>query len=163
MPYRHTFDEKDGKGRSKYDKSHENSVTWELLDQDQRAWWRALGLGVDRSKCDGANTKVTTDNKCISEREGCTRVNYHTAKRWENDGNNDTLAKQRFDARDFSVIFFNYKCATVTVNAAGKLEWTDLTVPNISPLTWDDIDAAGRFCHQPRLRRRRVESPRLGS
>jgi hypothetical protein len=138
-----TFDEKDTKARSKYDKSHENSVTWELLDQDQRAWWRALGLGVDRSKCDGANTKVTTDSKCISGRDGCTRVNYHTAKRWENDGNNDMLAKQRFDARNFSVIFFKYECETAAVNAAGKLEWTDLTVPNISPLTWDDIDAAG--------------------
>jgi hypothetical protein len=132
-----------------YDKSHENLVTWELLDQDQRAWWRALGLGVDRSKCDGANTKVTTDNKCISGRAECTRVNYHTAKRWENDGNNDAVAKQRFDARDFSVIFLKYECKSVAVNAAGKTEWTDLTVPNISPLTWDDIDAGnhedGRF------------------
>jgi hypothetical protein len=91
---------------------------------------------------------VTTDNKCISGRTECTRVNYHTAKRWENDGNNDTLAKQRFDARDFSVIFFKYDCETVAVNAAGKLEWTDLHVPKISPLTWDDIDAGhedGKF------------------
>ena len=142
---------------SKYDRSWkrfdldfgtESFVTWEHLDQDQRAWWRALGLGVDRSKCDGANTKVTTNNKCISERAGCTRVNYHTAKRWENDGNNDVVAKQRFEARDFSVIFFKYECETVAVNAAGKLEWTDLPVPNISPLTWGDINAGhedGRF------------------
>jgi hypothetical protein len=145
------YDEKDGKARSKYDKSHEGTdlVTWEGLDQDQRAWWRALGLGVNRSMCNGANTKVTMDNKCISGKTECTRVNYHTAKRWENDANNDTLAKQRFDARDFSVIFLKYECETKTVNAAGEVERTELTVPTTSPLTWDNIDAGnhedGRF------------------
>jgi hypothetical protein len=143
--------EKDGKARSKYDKFHtgKDLVTWEGLDQDQRAWWRALGLGVDRSACNGANTKVTTDNKCISGKAGCTRVNYHTAKRWENDANNDALAKQRFDARDFSVIFRTYECANKTLNAAGDLEMTELTAPETSPLTWDNIDAGayedGRF------------------
>jgi hypothetical protein len=140
------YDERDGKARSKYDTSHEGKelVTWEGLDQDRRAWWRALGLGVDRSTCNEANTKVTTDNKCISGKAGCSRVNYHTAKRWENDANDDALAKQRFDARDFSVIFLKYECETVTVNAAGKLENTELTVPQTSPLTWDNIDA-GRY------------------
>ncbi len=144
------YDEKDGKARSKYDKFHtgKDHVTWEGLDQDQRAWWRALGLGVDRSTCKRANTKVTTDNKCIS-RKNCTRVNYHTAKRWENDAHNDSLAKQRFDMRDFSVIFLKYECENVEVNAAGKLEKTEFTVPNTSPLTWDNIDAGqhedGRF------------------
>ena len=156
------YDEKDGKARSKYDKFHtgKDHVTWEGLDQDQRAWWRALGLGVDRSTCNGANTKVTTDNKCIHGKiaevprmhwpvTNCTRVNYHTAKRWENDAHNDSLAKQRFDTRDFSVIFLKYECENVEVNAAGKLEKTELTVPNTSPLTWDNIDAGqhedGRF------------------
>jgi hypothetical protein len=64
---------------NKYDKSHENPVKWEDLDQDQRAWWRALGLGVDRSSCQEKNTKATT-HTCISGRAGCTRLNYHTAK-----------------------------------------------------------------------------------
>jgi hypothetical protein len=78
------YTEKDGKARSKYDQFHtgKDLGTWEGLDQDQRAWWRSLGLGVDRSTCNGANTKVTTDNKCISGKADCTRVNYHTAKRW---------------------------------------------------------------------------------
>ena len=145
------YDEKDGKARSKYDKSHEGKdlVTWEGLEQDQRAWWRALGLGVNRSTCNGANTKVTTDNKCISGKTGCTRVNYHTAKRWENDEHNDSLAQQRFDTRDFSVIFLKYECENVEVNAAGEVERTELTVPTTSLLTWDNIDAGkyedGRF------------------
>jgi hypothetical protein len=137
--------EKDGKARSKYDKFNtgKDFVTWEGLDQDQRAWWRGLGLGVDRSTCNGANTKVTTDNSCISGKAGCTRVNYHTAKRWENDANNDALAKQRFDARDFSVIFRKYECGNATLNAAGDLVRTELPVPKTEPLTWDNIDAGG--------------------
>ncbi len=146
----YSYTEKDGKARSRYDKSHgKDLVTWEGLDQDQRAWWRALGLGVNRSKCNGANTKVTMDNKCISGKAGCTRVNYHTAKRWENDAHNDSLAKQRFDTRDFSVIFLKYECENVEVNVAGKLQKAKLTIPNTSPLTWDNIDAGqhedGRF------------------
>jgi len=55
--------------KSKYDKSKtgEDFITWENLDQDQRAWWRALGLGVDKSTCNpDANAKVTTNNACIS-------------------------------------------------------------------------------------------------
>ena len=144
------YDDENYDEKSKYDKSKtgEDFITWENLDQDQRAWWRALGLGVDKSTCNpDANAKVTTNNACISGEAGCTRVNYHTAKRWEKDNNDDALAEQRFNARDFSVIFFDPECDD-KVFQNGKVETVEKPLEQVL-LTWDDIDAGqkddGRF------------------
>jgi len=105
-----------------------------------KSWVHAPQL----SHCKGLTSTSLTLNP-TSER--CPNPKPQT-QRWDNDANEEALAKERFEKRDFSVIFLKYECSTLSVEN-GALVKTDLTVPNVEPLTWDDIDAGqyedGRF------------------
>ena len=125
--------------KNKYDLTAETPITWEDLDQDVRDWWRALGLGVDRTSCAVASTRVTK-HTCLSGKDNCNRVNYHATRRW-NSHNDDAIAKKNFDARDFTSIFLSYSCETEELDQSGtKLVITPLDVPEKERLTWDMIE-----------------------
>jgi hypothetical protein len=109
-------------------------IKWKDLDQNLRDYWRGLGLGVNTTHCKGEqllSDLVTTNDPCISGKTKCTRVNYHSVKRW-NAYNNDTIAAMNFNARDFTSIFFSYDCE-------GQ---ADGSPPMATPRTWDSIELA---------------------
>jgi len=124
-------------GKNKYDK--DLGVQWEELDQDVRDWWRALGLGVQRESCFEADTRVTTENTCISLAPGCKRVNYHTVQRWHQN-NNEDLAEERFNARDFTSIFFSYSCEQE--NDDGATLTLQSSLSPVKRMYWDAVDLA---------------------
>jgi hypothetical protein len=100
---------------NQYDLNVETPLTWEGLDAGVRDSWRALGLGVDRSKCPFASTRVKS-YACVGAQAGlpCTRVNYHAVQRWSA-YNDDAVAAKNFNARDFTNIFYEYSCETEAV------------------------------------------------
>jgi hypothetical protein len=113
-------------------------MEWDDLDQGLRDYWRGLGLGVNTSTCQGAQLPgqpgkfVNTSSRCISGMAKCTRVNYHTVNRW-NANNDDKIAADRFNKRDFTTIFNTYDCDGVA----------DGRPPTLKPLTWQEIELAG--------------------
>ncbi len=118
---------------SQYDLGAGEPIMWKDLDQGLRDYWRGLGLGVNSNCLDGQLpvTLVTNDSQCISGKTKCVRVNYHTVQRW-NAYNNDSIAEEKFDARNFTSIFFTYDCE-------GQ---ADGSPPKATPRTWDIIKLA---------------------
>jgi hypothetical protein len=121
----------------------EDVITWEKLDQDLRDYWRALGLGIDTSKCPLVNSRVSTVNKCVEAADGsnCKRVNYNSVQRW-NAYNDEAKAKANFDKRDFTNIFFEYQCYTETMNGKVLVKTPITGAPTLVPLTWDKLKLA---------------------
>ena len=128
---------------NQYDLKATPLIKWVDLDQDVRDYWRALGLGIDTSKCPLVKSRVSTGNKCIEAADGsnCKRVNYHSVKRW-NAYNNEEIAEKNFNNRDFTNIFFEYQCDTQTINGTVLVKTPITGAPNLVPLTWDKLKLA---------------------
>jgi hypothetical protein len=128
---------------NQYDLKAEKVIYWDDLDQDVRDYWRALGLGIDTSKCPFVKTRVSTANKCIEAADGsnCKRVNYHSVQRW-NEYNDEEIARKNFKNRDFTNIFFEYHCYTETMNGKVLVKTPITGAPTLVPLTWDKLKLA---------------------
>ena len=128
---------------NQYDLNAKPLIKWVDLDQDVRDYWRALGLGIDTSKCPLVKTRVSTGNKCIEAADGsnCKRVNYHSVQRW-NAYNDEEIAAKNFNKRDFTNIFFEYQCHTETINGKVLVKTPITGAPTLVPLTWDMLKLA---------------------
>ncbi len=129
---------------NQYDLKATPIITWNDLDQDLRDYWRALGLGIDTSKCPFVKTRVSTGNTCIEQGAAstCQRVNYHSVQRW-NAYNDEAIAAKNFDKRDFTKIFFAYQCDSETMNGDVLVKTPITGAPTRVPLTWDKLNLAG--------------------
>jgi hypothetical protein len=128
---------------NQYDLKLTPPIYWEDLDQDLRDYWRALGLGIDTSKCPFVKTRVSTLNKCIEAADGsnCKRVNYHSVQRW-NAYNDEDIAEKNFNNRDFTNIFFEYHCDTETMTGKVLVKTPITGAPTLVPLTWEKLKLA---------------------
>ncbi len=130
---------------NQYDLKVETPLTWESLDAGVRDSWRALGLGVDRSKCPFASTRVTR-NTCVGAEAGstCTLVNYHAVQRWSA-YNDDAVAEKNFNIRDFTNIFYEYSCETEAAppkDCEGNAYTKKVKVAFSLPMTKTDFTSA---------------------
>jgi hypothetical protein len=129
---------------NQYDLRATPRITWNQLDQDLRDYWRALGLGIDTSRCPFVKTRVSTGNTCIEQEAGstCQRVNYHSVQRW-NAYNDEAIAARNFNNRDFTNIFYEYKCDSEKEDGNVCLIKTPINgAPTRACLTWDKLELA---------------------
>jgi hypothetical protein len=128
---------------NQYDLRATPRITWDQLDQDLRDYWRALGLGIDTSRCPFVKTRVSTGNTCIEQEAGstCQRVNYHSVQRW-NAYNDEEIAAKNFNNSDFTNIFFEYQCDSENADGNVLVKTPIKGAPTRVRLTWDKLKLA---------------------
>ena len=129
--------------KNQYDLKARPRITWDDLDQGLRDYWRALGLGLDTSRCPFVNLRVSTGNKCIGQgaESTCQRVNYHSVQRW-NAYNDEAIAATNFNTRNFTNIFFEHQCDSEKVVGNARVKTPINGAPTRVPLTWDKLELA---------------------